>query len=180
MCRRCFPVVCVLSLLMGCGSPAMVVSSGDAIKASPATDPVDAATRDLVEKLNAAVRASDVSVIRGLMYSPTHNYDASDMDRYFEAVAAGQFAQHRFDTLHAEVEPPYAAVLISQLPTDTNVVDVIPVAVFHHYGRWQVLPYDLPKDHPDLGPAAPAAYKRLLEQVLRWFASHQSKTPAAP
>lgn len=127
------------------------------------------AVRKLARELNAEVESGDARGIRRLMYVPEHDYDFTGMQRYLAAVSAGEFKDWRFKVLHAEVEGEYAAVVISQEPPDGSYGEITPVAMFKPAGRWRVLPFDLRKDHPEIGGQdAATAYAALLERVNEW------------
>jgi len=153
-----FSLVCSLSL---CGVALLA-------QTKPAsTDPqAEKAVRQLATELNTAVAASDARGARRLMYIPQKDYDFAHMQQYLEQVAAGKFKGWDFAVLHAEVEGDYAAVIISQKPPGGADGEITPVAMFNPGTRWRILPFDLRKDHPEIGgDDAGAAYARLLKRA---------------
>ncbi len=127
------------------------------------------AVRRLADDLNTAVISSDPDGVRRLMYVPEKGYDFADMQRYLEQVAAGRFKDWQYSVLHAEVEGNYAAVIIMQKPPGDSDGEITPVAFYKPGIRWRVLPFDLRKDHPEVGgDEAGKIYSRLLQRAGEW------------
>jgi hypothetical protein len=127
------------------------------------------AVRRLAGDLNTAVVLSDPRGVRRLMYVPEKDYDFSDMERYLEQVAAGRFKDWQYSVLHAEVQGNYAAVIISQKPSGDGDGEITPVAFYKPGMRWRLLPFDLRKDHPEVGgDEAGKTYDRLLRRAGEW------------
>ena len=114
--------------------------------------------------------------VRRLLYVPEHDYDFAVMQRYLEEVAAGKFKGSNFAVLHAEVEGEHAAVIIQQVPSDAAEGEITPVAMFKPGVRWRILPFDLRKDHPEIGgEASRAAYARLLSRAGDWVRANDQR-----
>jgi hypothetical protein len=104
------------------------------------------------------------------------------MQGYLEQVAAGRFKDWKFSVLHAEIEGDYGAVIISQKPPGGADGEITPVAMFNPGTRWRILPFDLRKDHPEIGgDEAGAAYARLLKRAGDWVrANTNAKDRSGP
>jgi hypothetical protein len=134
----------------------------------------------LASDLNTAVAASDARGVRRLLYVPQKDYDFAGMQRYLEQVAAGEFKGWEFAVLHAEVEGEYAAVIIRQKPPGGTDGEITPVALFKPGVRWRILPFDLRKDHPEVGgEAAGAAYAQLLKRAGDWVRANTNAKAAS-
>jgi uncharacterized protein YozE (UPF0346 family) len=166
-------LVLVALAAAGCASGRSPRLAGVSSTTDPSSEQARAAVLELAAKLNDAVRSGDASSIREMMYVPRTDYDFSEIQEYLEAVAAGSFGQSRFAVLHAEVDGRYAAAIIQQASRDGVGSELTPVAMFEIEGRWRVLPYDLPKDHPDLGERSASAYGRLLERAGDWVRANK-------